>query len=100
MRSVDAFAFVNVAATPAAFNLIGGKYGVTVAATGSGTVTLERLGDDGSTYVPVNMPGTVATPAALAANGMIVVEVPAGTYKLVIATFTANYLSIVRIPGE
>jgi hypothetical protein len=100
MRSIDGFGWNDIASTPGAFDLQGGDYGITLAATGTGTVTLERLGDDGVTYVPVNMPGTVATPAALAANGMIVVKVPRGIYKLVIASFTANYLSIIRIPGE
>ena len=53
-RALDGQSFSNISATTAAFNLDGGQYGVNYIATwGGGSVTLEQLAADGSTYVPV-----------------------------------------------
>jgi hypothetical protein len=46
-------------------------------ATGFGTVTLQVLAGDNSTYL------TAAT--AISANGVALVDLPAGTYKFAIA---------------
>lgn len=94
MRALDGVHFSNISATPAAFNLRGGVYALDVIATwGGGSVTLSRLGPDGSTYL------TAAT--ALTANGTSGgVALPPGTYELIIATATAVYASLTRIPGE
>ena len=59
-------------------------------ATGSGTVTLQRLSPDGTTYV------TCLT-AFATTGGYATVQLPSGTYKLVIATFTAVYAEIISI---
>ena len=69
--------FSNIGSTTAAFSLSGGVYGVDVIGSTFGTVTLQKLAADGSTYV------TAAT--AFAANGYATVSLPAGTYKLAIA---------------
>ena len=73
----DSTAFSNINATPAAFRLFGGKYAVSVIASTFGTVTLEVLGPDGTTYL------TALT--AFSANGFAVVDLPPGLFKLVIA---------------
>lgn len=85
---VENIAFKNISATPAAFTLRGGNYGVTVHATwGGGSVTLERLSPDGSTYV--------STGIAFTADGYQNVNLPSGTYELVVATATAIYIDVV-----
>ncbi len=69
--------FSNISATTAAFQVMGGRYGITCMGTGFGTVTLQTLAGDGSTYL------TAAT--AIAANGVTIVDLPAGTYKFALA---------------
>jgi hypothetical protein len=73
----DAKSFSNIGATTAAFRLDGGKYNVDVIASTFGTVTLQRLGPDGSTYL------TAMT--AFAANGLAVADLPKGLYKVALA---------------
>jgi hypothetical protein len=94
MRARDSYKAANIAATTAAFTLEGGVYCLDAIATwGGGSLTLTRLGPDGSTYL------TAAT--ALTADGTSgAISLPGGTYKLTIATATALYASLVRIPGE
>ncbi len=82
--------FANIAATPTAFQLRGGVYGITASATwGGGSVTLQKLSGDGSTYI------TVLT--AFTASGYASVSLPPGTYRLLVATATAIYVEIVQI---
>jgi hypothetical protein len=89
-NKIEVFSFSNIAATPASFVLRGGNYGLTVSATfGGGSVTLQRLSPDGSTYV------TVIT--ALTAAGYASANLPNGTYRLLIATATAVYADVVSI---
>ena len=93
MRQIDGYTASNISATTAAFTLSGGLYGVTYSATwSSGSVTLERLSADGTTYIAVM--------TAFAANGYATVYLPPGTYELVVATSTAVYVNICRIPSE
>jgi hypothetical protein len=87
---VEKFSFSNIAANTAPFTLRGGNYGVTVMATfGGGSVTLQRLAADGSTYV------TCMT--AFSAAGYANAFLPGGTYRLTIATATAVYADVVSI---
>ena len=89
-NKIEVFSFANIAATPASFVLRGGNYGLTVSAIfGGGSVTLQRLSPDGSTYV------TVIT--ALTAAGYASANLPNGTYRLLIATATAVYADVVSI---
>lgn len=82
--------FSNIAATPAAFTLKGGQYGVTASATwGGGSVTLQRLSADGTTYI------TCLT--AITADGYATVNLPPGTYQLLVATATAIYFDITSV---
>lgn len=71
------FGFSNISSTTAAFSLSGGKYQLAVIGSTFGTVTLQVLGPDGTTYL------TAAT--AFAANGAVAVDLAAGTYKLALA---------------
>src|SRR5262245_35114300 len=92
---VGGVGFQNISATPAAFQLMGGAYVIDVIATwnSTGTVTLQRLGPDGNTYI------TAAT--ALSADGTSgSIALPAGTYRLAIATATAVFAAVLPIPGE
>jgi hypothetical protein len=57
-------------------------------------VKLQRLGADGSTYLSVSS-GTDFTAA-----GYQTVDLPAGQYRFTIATASAVYASIARVPGE
>jgi hypothetical protein len=85
--------FTNIAATPASFTLRGGLYGVTSKGTwGGGSATLQRLAFDGATYV------TVLT--AITADGYATVQLPPGTYRVLIATATAVYLDIIAIATD
>ncbi len=89
-NGVEIFTYKNVSATQGPFVLRGGQYAVTVIATwGGGSVTLQRLADDGSTYV------TALT--AFSANGYATVNLPSGTYQFTIATATAVYVDITSI---
>jgi hypothetical protein len=86
----NAKTFTNIAATTAAFTLPSGNYGVTVTATfGGGSVTVQRLAADGTTYV------TCLT--AFTAAGYASVLIPTGTYRIAIATATAVYVDIASI---
>jgi hypothetical protein len=82
--------FSNISATTAAFALAGGKYAIVANATGAGTMGLQILGPDGVTFIAVHT-------AFAAVTGFVVVDLPPGSYKFVIATFTAVYASIAAI---
>jgi hypothetical protein len=69
--------FSNISVTSGAFVLYGGEYAVDVIGSTFGTVTLQRLGPDGSTWL------TALT--AFAANGTANADLPPGTYKLALA---------------
>jgi len=63
----------NSDATSAPFKLLGGWYQIDVIGATFGTVTLQKLGPDGSTYI------TAAT--AFSASGSAPVQLGYGTYK-------------------
>ena len=73
------------------FTLRGGTYWIETKSTGSGTIDLKRLGPDGTTY-------TARITQITATAGQQTIALPPGTYEWVVATFTANYLEIARIP--
>jgi hypothetical protein len=75
--SRESFQFSNISATTAAFNLMGGRYGITCKASTYGTVTLQILAFDATTYL------TAAT--AIAADGVAIVDLPAGVYRFALA---------------
>lgn len=89
-NSIESVAFASISATPTAFILRGGLYALTITATwGGGSATLQRLVPGTSTYVTVQ--------TAFTADGFAAMNLPNGTYKLVIATATALSADIVSI---
>lgn len=89
----DSKVISNVSATPPSFTLLGGKYGVGAIATfGGGSVKLQRLGPDGTTYY------SVASTTDFAAAGYAAIDLPPGTYRFLIATATAVYAEVTAIP--
>jgi len=93
MRAAESVQFANQAAgNLGPFTLYGGYYQVALAATGSGTAQLETLGPDGATWLNVG--------SDLTANGVAYFYCAPGEYRLTVATFTAVYASITRVPTE
>lgn len=82
------------AATGAAFELKGGAYAFAYKGTGAGTVDLAMLGPDDTTFIACGLTQIVAT------TGFQTLTLPPGQYRVVITGFTANYVSVSRIPGE
>lgn len=77
-RSDEAYQMVNaVPASDAAFKLQGGLYGVTCKAATYGTVTLQILAGDGSTYL------TALT--AFSTDGYATIYLPPGQYRIHLA---------------
>lgn len=92
--AVDGQGFSNISASTAAFKLKGGSYGVSAVATfGGGSVKLQRLALDGSTYV------SLASATDFTANGGAVQNLPPGTYRFTIATATGVYAEVQGIPA-
>jgi hypothetical protein len=91
--STDSKSFSNIAATTAAFVLKGGKYLVEALATfGGGSVKLQALGPDGSTWL------SVSSATDFSAAGAATVDLPQGQYRFTIATASAVYASASGIP--
>jgi hypothetical protein len=91
MNIGESVLFSNLSATPAQFALEGGEYAMFVSATwGGGSVTLQGLAADGTTLVSL-MP-------AFTSNGYGYLDLPPGQYTLAVATATAVYISICRVP--
>lgn len=89
----DSISFSNIATTMAAFTLQGGEYAVASTATfGGGSVKLQRLGPDGSTYQ------SVASASDFTAAGYTALDLPPGQYRFTIATATAVYAEVTAIP--
>lgn len=87
-NTIENIVYKNISATPAVFQLRGGNYGLTVTATwGGGSLTLQRLAADGTTYVTVS--------PAITVDGYVNINLPNGTYKLLLATATALYVDVV-----
>ncbi len=90
MAYVKSIQFKNTSTDSLPFVLEAGQYGMMVNATfGGGSVTLQRLSADTSTYVTVL--------AAFSAAGYATVNLPYGTYKVAIATATAVYAEIAQV---
>ena len=90
----DGFTLSDVAAgTLGPFTLLGGKYVLTCTATfGGGSVDLEMLMPDGTTY------GLIGTSHTFTAAGYVTVDLPPGTYQVVGATASAIYFACARAP--
>src|SRR5262245_38415548 len=83
--------FSNISGTTSAFTLTGGRYGFTVTATfGGGSVTLQVLAGDGTTWLTVSN--------QTAANH-VTVDLTPGSYRIAIATATAVFVTLGRVPS-
>jgi hypothetical protein len=81
--------FGPITADTAPFVIRGGLYGISVHAATFGTVTLQRLANDGVTWVTVQ--------AAFTADGYATVYLISGTYKVAVATATGVFVEVVSI---
>lgn len=89
----DGKLFSNIAATTSAFALAGGRYAAAVKATfGGGSVKLQVLLPDQTTWA------SVASATDFTADGFAVVDIPPGQYRFIIATATAVYAAVCRVP--
>lgn len=89
----DGKSFSNISVTTAAFALLGGKYGAAAVATfGGGSVKLQTLGPDNTTWL------SVSSGTDFAAAGYATIDLPSGQYRFTIATATAVYATVYRIP--
>lgn len=89
----DAYRAANISATTDSFPLLGGMYGAVYKATwGGGSVTLQVLAEDSATWI------TAMT--AWSADGCANAYLPPGTYRFAVATSTAVYARVSRIPLE
>lgn len=81
--------FSNISATTSVFTVEGGMYGIDVTATwGGGTVKLQKLAADGTTYI------TVSTYSADTYENQTLAP---GTYKFTVATASAIYIRMTAI---
>lgn len=95
MRAIDGIGLSNASASSALTKLSGGLYALCATATwGGGSLDLQRQSPDGSTLVDVS------TSTKLTANGYATVYLSPGWYQLTVATATAVYASLARVPGE
>lgn len=95
MRSQEGFSFSSLsAANSDEFPLQGGAYAMDAIATwNAGSITLQRKGPDGATFI------TAAT--ALSADGTTgSLALPPGIYRIGVASATNLWVSVSRIPGE
>ncbi len=93
MRGQESVKFSNIAATTSAFELRGGRYLFTAVATfGGGSVGLETLAADQTTWL------TCLT--ALTVAGGAVLDLAPGQYRFTVSTATAVYASVARVPLE
>jgi hypothetical protein len=94
MSATESRQFSNVSSTTAAFSLLGGKYGLDISGTfSSGSVQIQTLSIDGSTWIPVG--------SSVSANGVQVLELPIGQYRTAVSgSVSAVYFSLTRIAED
>ena len=78
-QSEDSHIETNIGSTTAVFNLKGGRYGITVMGTSFGSVTLQVMAADGSTFL------TAATAIVANTGTVVAVDLIPGTYKWALA---------------
>jgi hypothetical protein len=99
MNSFGAALLVNAGAgAGASFDWNGGRLAFSAVATfGGGSVALEYLGPDGTTWLAAPK-DTDGTAVSLAAAGIIISELPPGKIRANATTATAVYARADRIP--
>lgn len=86
--------------TQGPFRLEGGRYVVLMVGT-SGTLSLEILGPDGSTFIIVtDNEGNAVTNASLGTASLNQVDLPPGQYQFAGSSPVAAYAQVVRCPIE
>lgn len=105
MAAQENIQFLNIAATTLPFVIKGGGYLVSVVATfGGGSVKLQILGPDNTTYLDTKQPfdnaGTEQDDiiSTFSANGAKLLPLAPGQYRITITTATAVYVNITRVP--
>ncbi len=92
MSYIKGWQFKNTSTSTSGFDVVAGKYAAQVVATfGGGTVKLQRLSADASTYV------SVSSTTDFSAAGFATVDLPQGTYRFTVATATGVYAELVPI---
>ncbi len=91
--ATEAVVFSNIGATTAQFALRGGRYSFMSKSTGTGTIDLQILLPDGSTWQ------AVATQVTATSGYQGGIDLPPGQYRVAIATFTGVYAAVCRIPS-
>lgn len=84
--------YINNGSVSVSGALLGGDYGMVVSSGtfGGGSITLNALSLDGTTEV--------AVAPAFTANGYLQISLPPGQYQIAVATATAVYAALSRIP--
>jgi len=105
MRAQESYQQKAVAAgTYGPILLDGGQYQLAVHAATYGTIGLQQLLPDGSTYFALFGKPSTATPATqvatLAADGVLYYDLPPGTYQVVAATGSVYSFAVTRVPLE
>lgn len=96
--SAGALLLSNASATGSAKAWPGGRgFFSAVATFGVGSVTLQYLGPDGTTWLVAQQPD--ATDATLTAAGGVLFELPPGKIRAAVVTATAVYARADRIPS-
>jgi hypothetical protein len=89
--ATESVKFANISATTAPFGLRGGRYSlIATAVFGGGSVTLQTLALDGTTWVPL---GT-----AITSPGNQTYDLPPATYRIAIVTATGVYAALTDVP--
>ena len=86
----DGFTYTGATgSTVGPFTILGGKYLFFGSAAGTSAI-LNILGPDGSTFLPVN--------AQTTSGYAVAVDLPAGTYEIVVVSVSAQQGGLVRVP--
>lgn len=85
--------------------IMGGRYALDLICTGTPALEIQKLGPDGSTYLSIvyyfNNAGTEADLVIgklLLSGQSKSLDLAPGIYRIVIATSTANYVQLTRVP--
>ena len=101
MRAQEGVIFKNFSSSPQGpFKLLGGRYVVTMVGT-SGTLSLEVLGPDGSTYIICkDIANNAVTNGSLATATFNTVDLPPCQCEFIGSTPVGAFASIVRVPQD
>lgn len=102
----DRIAFSNISASQTFTILCGGRYLVSVTGSNFGTVAVQKLAPDGTTYVDLTQAFNMSDDSAaidqvigsFGAAGAKALDLAPGQYQLTISSATAVYAEIARCP--